>query len=165
MEMQNLSFTKGSAVAPVEDFLVSMWMFVLFCTSFMSCYICNRIVRIHIYIQIYIYIYMCTYLYHIWAPIFQVSQLWYQKSRLFVTDVTSAGHCSLWVESSTRSRTRGTGCSGTVLPLVVWGIMKSPVFIGIPWNQAIEWNGVFLFCFVAHLPPKHSSLEYFWYQY
>lgn len=30
MEMRNLSFTKGSAAAPVEDFLVSMLMFLLF---------------------------------------------------------------------------------------------------------------------------------------
>ena len=31
MEMRNQwRFTKGSAVAPVDDFLVSMWMFVLF---------------------------------------------------------------------------------------------------------------------------------------
>lgn len=42
--MQNLSFTKGSAAAPVETFGVSMLMCLLFCTSFMSCYICNRIV-------------------------------------------------------------------------------------------------------------------------
>lgn len=112
---------------------------LVICTSF-TCYVIYVIesydsMYTYLFTYMYIYIYIYIHVYHIWAPIFQVSQLWYQKSRLFVTDVTSAGHCSLWVESSTRSRTRGTGCSGTVLPLVVWGIMKSPVFIGIPWNH------------------------------
>ena len=70
-EFNQWRFTKGSAVAPVEDFLVSMWMFVLFCTSFMSRYILIESYD-SMYTYLYIYIYTCISYVSTYLPSFSV---------------------------------------------------------------------------------------------
>lgn len=138
-EFNQWRFTKGSAVAPVEDFLVSMWMFVLFCTSFMSCYICNRIVCIHTYL-IYIYVYISSKFLNCDTRKAGCS------SRMSPLQVTAAFE---W-KAQRDLELEALGVPGLYYLLAAWGIMKSPIFIGIPWNHyepsnRMEWSIFVLF--------------------
>ena len=103
---------------------------------------------IYIYVYIYIYIYTCISYMSTYLPSFSVviPEKPAVLSRMSPLQVTAAFE---W-KAQRDLELEALVVPGLYYLLAAWGIMKSPIFIGIPWNHyepsnRMEWNMFFVF--------------------